>query len=144
MHLSPYHSPHRFLHLHPVRQLLLCRSILRQVHPLPLCKEGCALADWPNNPHSLVSPARGPQVFFCGAISVLASSQSSWLVGVLNILQSQLDFCVSVHDGGWGELRVKTAAGRLLRDVFRLEIGTLLFALVCACAFLLCVFFLTY
>ena len=54
-------SPHRFLHVHPVRRLLLCRSSLRRVHPQPLCKEGYALADWLNNPLSHVSPARGPQ-----------------------------------------------------------------------------------
>ena len=45
-HSFPHLSPHRVLHLHPVRRLLLRCSILRRVHPLPLCKEGCASADW--------------------------------------------------------------------------------------------------
>ena len=39
-HLFLHHSLHRFLHLHPVRRLLLRCSILRRVHPLPLCKGG--------------------------------------------------------------------------------------------------------
>ena len=39
-HLSPRHSLHRFLHLHLVRLPLFRCSILRRVHPLPLCKEG--------------------------------------------------------------------------------------------------------
>ena len=54
-HLSPHHSPHRFLHLHPVRRLLLRCSILRRVHPLPLCKEGCSLAPWLNSPLSQIA-----------------------------------------------------------------------------------------
>ena len=45
-HSFPHHSPHRFLHLHPVRRLLLRCSILRRVHPVPLCKESCTSADW--------------------------------------------------------------------------------------------------
>ena len=43
---------YNFLHLHPVRRLLLRCSTLRQIHPLPLCKVGYALAAWLNNPLS--------------------------------------------------------------------------------------------
>ena len=51
--LDPQLSPHfstPFLHLHLVRLPLLRCDIPRCVHPLPLCKEGYALADWLNNP----------------------------------------------------------------------------------------------
>ena len=47
--LGPQLSSLRFLHLHLVRLSLLRCYILRCVHPLPLCKEGYALADWLNN-----------------------------------------------------------------------------------------------
>ena len=43
-------SLHRFVHLHLVRLPLLRFSILRRVHPLSLCQEGHALADWLNSP----------------------------------------------------------------------------------------------
>ena len=55
IHLCLHHSLHRFLHLHPVRRLLLRCSTLRRVHPLPLRKEGCSLAAWAN---SLLSQAK--------------------------------------------------------------------------------------
>ena len=47
-HLSPHNSPHRFLHLHFVRRFFVLCPTLR-VHPLPLRKEGSALAAWPNS-----------------------------------------------------------------------------------------------
>ena len=55
----PHHSPHRFfLNLHPVRRLIFRCSILRRVHPLPLCKQGCALAARLKNPLSQLSPSQ--------------------------------------------------------------------------------------
>ena len=45
-------SPRHFLHLQLARLPLLRCFILRGVHPLPLCKERHALAEWLNNPLS--------------------------------------------------------------------------------------------
>ena len=49
MHLFINHSLLHFWHWHPVRWLLLRCCTLRRVQPLPLRKEGCCLAAWPNN-----------------------------------------------------------------------------------------------
>ena len=44
----PHSSLHFFGHRHPVLQLHPRCSFLRRVQPLPLRKEGCSLAAWPN------------------------------------------------------------------------------------------------
>ena len=48
-HSCPLISPRPFLHLHLVRLPLPRCYTRRCLHPLPLCKEGYALADWLNN-----------------------------------------------------------------------------------------------
>ena len=65
MHSCPHISLHCLPHFHPLRRPLLCCSILRRVHTLPaLCKEGCALADWPN---ILFSQLMDPSVLTAGS-----------------------------------------------------------------------------
>ena len=50
MHSCLHLFLHHVLHLHPVRRQPFHCSILRPVHPLPLCMKGCALTAKLNNP----------------------------------------------------------------------------------------------
>ena len=70
-------SRHHFPHLHPVRRPLLCCSILQRVHPLPLYKEGYALAGWLNNHLSQVAASKPDQLTFeKGQVSARTSTTS--------------------------------------------------------------------
>ena len=66
-----HHSLLRFRHLHPVLRLLLRSSFLGRVQPLPLRKEGCSLAAWPN---SHLSQVASPSLSSKSAASTLRST----------------------------------------------------------------------
>ena len=104
-------SLHRFLHLHLVRLPLLRCEILRCVHPLPLRKEGFALADWLNNPVTQVmSPNLSSKSAANTPINVPSRKGS---------LDTNLDDLATTVDAS--EIHDTTDVGRLTSPLFSQE-----------------------